>query len=245
MQKGLDLLLEKYSVASAAELTSYGTVKVNGTSVPLLPWESERRFMELRNLVVQKRVGNMCTYRIGHTTHKGADLFEVLRREAGIIEFTVDSKITEIFAIAGKNTMNAIAETANGCVCTLELAAILPEGEAAVDKHEIITDNGIACDRVVDTQVPQNSIYLFGENKAAFTDVDAELYGYSVDEIAVIRNAFAVCKSEAQFVHNAEAAAGLDKVVAAAKESLETLENVKVAVDEKYPEALENVKVGD
>ncbi len=228
MQKGLDILLEKYSTAVEAELKCPCAVKVNGNTVPLLPWESERRFVELRNLVVQKRVGNMCTYRIGYTTNKGADLFDVLKREAGIIEFTVDSVITELFAIAGKNTMNVIAETANGCVCTIELAATLPEGEAVVDKHEIITDNGIACDRVVDTQVPQNSIYLFGEEKAAYTDVDAELFGYSADEVAVIRNAFAVCKSEEQQAHNTEADNRLDKVVTAAKKSLETLENVKV-----------------
>ena len=228
MQKGLNLLIEKYSVDVTAEFVNSMTVKVNGTSVPLLPWESERRFVELRGLVLQNRVGNLCTYRIGHTTQKGSDLFELLRREAGIIMFTVDSAISEVFAIAGKNTLNAIIETSNGCVCTLELAATLPFGEEDIDKHEIITDNGIACDLVVDTQVPQQSIYVYGEAKSAYTDVDAELYGYSIGEIATIRNAFQVCKSVNSLTHNVDTAASLEKVVAATRKSLDVLENVKV-----------------
>ena len=124
MQKGLDLLLEKYSVSAKASLSADAkTVTVDGVSVPLLPWESERRFIELRLLVLNGRLGNMCTYHIGHTAKKGTSLFELLAREVGILEFTVDSKAKEIFAIAGKNTMNCIVETENGCVCTIELGA--------------------------------------------------------------------------------------------------------------------------
>ena len=106
MQKGLDLLLNKYSVNAKAVLSADGkTVIVNGKEIPVLPWESERRIIELRNLVMTGRLGNMCTYRIGHTAKKGADLFEMLAREVGILEFTVNSTAKEIFAIAGKNTI--------------------------------------------------------------------------------------------------------------------------------------------
>ncbi len=229
MQKGLNYLLEKYSVAADAKLSDNGkTLTINGEIVPTLPWESERRFMELRNLVKLGRVGNMCTYRIGHTSKKGTDLFEMLAREIGILEFTVDSTVKEIFAIAGVNTMNCIAETANGCVCTIELGATL-EGDAAdIDKHEIITDNGVACDRVVDTQIPQNSIYVFGKKDLVYCDTDAELYGYSEIEINTIRNAFALAKNEQARVAVKEKYAHIEAVVEAAKKSLDTLENVKV-----------------
>lgn len=229
MQKGLDLLLDKYSVAAKAVLSADAkTVKVDGVDVPLLPWESERRFIELRLLVLNGRLGNMCTYRIGHTAKKGSDLFELLAREVGILEFTIDSKAKEIFAIAGKNTMNCIVETENGCVCTIELGATLDEGERSVDKHEIITDRGVACDRVVDTQMPQESIYVLGKNKQVFMDTDTELYGYAECEINTIRNAFAVAKSADAQKANAEKEAHLAAVVAAAKASLASLENVKV-----------------
>ena len=229
MQKGLDLLLNKYSVSAKAVLSAGGkTVAIDGKEIPVLPWESERRIIELRNLVVTGRLGNMCTYRIGHAAQKGTDLFEMLAREVGILEFTVNSTAKEIFAIAGKNTMNCIVETENGCVCTIELGATLEEGQADVDKHEIITDNGVGCDRVVDTQMPQSSIYVFGKNKQAFMDTDAELYGYTEIQINTIRNAFAAAKSVD--VQNANVAkwAHIQKVVEGAKKSLATLENVKV-----------------
>lgn len=229
MQKGLDLLLNKYSVNVKAVLSADGkTVAIDGKEVPVLPWESERRFIELRNLVLTGRLGNMCTYRIGHTAKKGTDLFEMLAREVGILEFTVNSTAKEIFAIAGKNTMNCIVETENGCVCTIELGATLEDGQKDVDKHEIITDNGVGCDRVVDTQMPQDSIYVFGKNKQAFMDTDAELYGYAEIQINTIRNAFAVAKNESLQKANEKKWAHIQQVLAAAKVSLATLENVKV-----------------
>ena len=229
MQKGLDLLLNKYSVSAKAVLSADGkTVQINGKNVPVLPWESERRIIELRNLVVSGRLGNMCTYRIGHTAKKGADLFEMLAREVGILEFTVSSTAKEIFAIAGKNTMNCIVETENGCICTIELGATLENTQKDVDKHEIITDNGVGCDRVVDTQMPQDSIYVFGKNKQAFMDTDAELFGYEEIEINTIRNAFAAAKNVEVQTANVAKWAHIQKVVEGAKKSLATLENVKV-----------------
>ncbi len=229
MQKGLDFLVEKYSVPAKAVLSADAkTVVIDGKEVPVLPWESERRIIELRNLVVTGRLGNMCTYRIGHNATKGTDLFELLAREVGILEFTVNSTAKEIFAIAGVNTMNCIVETENGCVCTIELGATLEEGQRAIDKHEIITDNGVGCDRVVDTQMPQESIYVYGKNKQAFMDTDAELFGYTEIEINTIRNAFAAAKSVDLQNANVAKWAHIQKVVAAAKASLATLENVKV-----------------
>lgn len=229
MQNGLELLLNKYSVSAKAVLSAEGkTVAIDEKEVPVLSWESERRIIELRNLVVTGRLGNMCTYRIGHTAKKGTDLFELLAREVGILEFTVNSTAKEIFAIAGKNTMNCIVETENGCVCTIELGATLEAGQKDIDKHEIITDNGVACDRVVDTQMPQDSIYVFGKNKQAFMDTDAELYGYSETEINTIRNAFSAAKNMDVQTANAAKWAHIQKVIAAAKVSLATLENVKV-----------------
>ena len=229
MQKGLNYLLDKYSVAAKATLSNDGkTVNVDGHDYPLLPWESERRFVELRNLVLLGRMGNMCTYRIGHTAARTDDLFELLEREIGILEFTVNSKTTEIFAIAGNNTLNCIAETENGCVCTIELGATLETGVVDIDKHEIITDSGVACDRVVDTQVPQSSIYVFGKNDTTYLDTDAELFGYSELQINTIRNAFALAKDASLREEAVIKHAHIVAVVDAAKRSLDTMENIKV-----------------
>ena len=229
MQKGLDLLLNKYSVSAKAVLSADGkTVAINGKQVPVLPWESERRFIELRNLVVLGRLGNMCTYRIGHATQKGKDIFELLEREIGILEFTVNSSVKEIFAIAGKNTLNCIAETKNGCVCTIELATTLESSAQDIDKHEIITDNGVGCDRVVDTQTPQQSIYVYGKENKVYCDTDAELYGYKEIEINTIRNAFNLAKNQGARVENLAKYEHIKKVVNCAKVSLDTMQNVLV-----------------
>lgn len=227
MQKGLKYLLDKYSVNVDATLSEDGkSVKIDGEDFPVLPWESERRFIELRNLVTLGRVGNMCTYRIGHTVKVGTDVFETLEREIGILEFTVNSKAKEIFSICGKGAMNCIVETENGCVCTIEIGATLTEDEPEVDKHEIITDCGVACDRVVDTQIPQSSIYVRGNKSATYTDTDAELYGYSELQINTIRNAFAIARDAGVRAWNKEKYEHIKKVVAAAKKSLDTLENI-------------------
>lgn len=228
MQKGLDYLISKYSAESATLCDDGKAVIARGKKIPLLPFESERRFTELRSLVKTGRLGNMCTYRIGHTARLGTDLYRLLYREAGIIEYTLDSAIKEVFAIAGEGVMNCILETENGCVCTVELGATLTEGEGNVDKHEIITDSGVACDRAVDTQVPQSSIYVMGQNSLTYTDTDAELYGYSEAEINTVRAAFAVARS-AEYAEYCKAKhSHLVKVVEAAAESVSSLENLTV-----------------
>lgn len=193
LQSGLDLLTEKYN-AGKAEISADGrAVNIDGKTYPLLTWESERRFAELKD-IFQNRLGNICTYRISHIAKRGTDLRELLIREAGVMEYTLGSKATKIFSIAGGESMNCIITAENGGICTIELAATLEESEEDIDKHEIITDAGIACDMVVDTQVPQESIYVFGKNAATYRDTDAELYGYSADEITAIRTAFALAK---------------------------------------------------
>lgn len=229
MQKGLDLLITKYSVKDDAVLTDGGKAALiaNG-SYPVLPWEAERRIIELRNIYASGRVGGACTFRIAHTANRGADLFDLLYRELGILSFILDSDVKSIFAIRSENCMNCIAEAECGCIATIELAATLPEGDEHIDKHELICEVGVACDRVVDTQIPQHSIYLMTEDKAKYRDTDSELYGYTELETSIIRKAFALAKSEELREEAVAKAKKLDAAVAAAKKSLESLENVKV-----------------
>ena len=43
---------------------------------------------------------------------------------------------------------------------------------------------------VVDAQLRQDSIYVFGAENQKYTDVDFELYGLSVEQVAIVRAAF-------------------------------------------------------
>lgn len=222
LQKGLDDLIIKYSVGTAAALSESGeSAVINGEEYPLLPWESERRFYEMKN-TFETRLGNPCTFRVGYTAHRGTDLFALLRREIGVIEYVLSSDIKSIYAVRGGSAMNCIATAANGCICTLELAATLCAEDKEIDKHELMTDAGHTCDRVVDTQIPQESIYVYGESRAVYTDTDAELYGFSEREAAIVRNALALAKSPSAREHNRAKSAHIGSVVRACAESLET-----------------------
>ena len=68
---------------------------------------------------------------------------------------------------------------------------MLPAGTAMIDRHELIARRGVACDRVVDTQVPQDSVYaLTASRDGRYTDTDAELFGLASDEVPLVRAAY-------------------------------------------------------
>lgn len=226
LQEKLDFLLDKYDVSAKAELLSEKEALVAGERKSLLPWRSERRFIEMKALIDSGRLTGLSTMRITHVLNRGADLYEILRREADIFEFVTGETICEIFAVAnGTVALNAIAKSKNGIVCSFELSATLPEETPAMDKHEIIAVSGNICDRVVDTQVPQSSIYVFGDKPMSFTDVDAELFGLSIGECAIVRHVFEIAQKG---ICTCRAAAQADAVVDAAKRSIETFDNIKL-----------------
>lgn len=226
LQEKLEFLLAKYDVATKAELVSGKEALVAGKKVRLLPWRAERRFIEMRNLVMQGRLTGLSTVRITHITKRGTDLYELLWREADVFEYISGEKIAEIFAVEnGGVALNAIAKSENGIVCSFELSATLPETQAPIDKHEMIAVSGNVCDRVVDTQVPQSSIYVFGDTNTTFTDVDAELFGLNIDECAIVRHTFDIAQNGTE---TEAAASHIDAVVKAARFAIETVDNIRV-----------------
>ncbi len=190
-QKGLDFLLGKYADGKKATLQENNTVTFHEKTIPLLPWRAERRFLELHNLVSGGRIEDVSVLRVSHIAKKGTDLDALLRREVDICRYLLDADAKIEHTVASANTKNVVLTLSNGVVCTLELAATLPEGATPIDKHEIIARRGVACDRVVDTQVPAQSLYLFSEEEiAAYTDTDYELYGLCDADVALVRQAF-------------------------------------------------------
>lgn len=226
MQKQLDLLLEKYAVNTNAQLVDNLTVNVDGKNLALLPWRSERRFTELKKLITDGQINGISVMRTLRIVQKGADLFDEILREFDINQYILGSNITEIFAIGDENhAINIIAKTKDDYICTLEISATLAQGTDIIDKHEIISLSGVACDRAADTQIPQSSIYVYGQEQVKYTDVDAELFGLSVDECAVVRSAFEIAKTKQDLSGEVN---NLNKLIAAVKKSLDTMENVLV-----------------
>lgn len=160
--------------------------------VPLLPWRNERRFQELRNLVQSRTVTPVLMCRLacitdGETMPLGGAIY----REFDLAEWLGGAPITSVYAsIGGELAANAIVRLENGVVCSVEAATTLPAGTPTHDRHELIARRGVASDRVVDTQVPQSSVYLWSDSETArFTDTDAELLGLDSDSVALVRAA--------------------------------------------------------
>lgn len=206
LQEKLNFLLEKYSVDVKAVLKDDKTVVIDGKEIPTLPHRSERRFLELKNIVNGGTLVGVSVMRVARIVEKGLDIYKELYRELDICEYVLQRKIKSIMVMDNDNVLNAIAITEDGVVCTVEISATLQKGEIVKDKHEIISQRGIACDVVVDAQLKQESIYMFGNKNKKFTDVDFELYGLSIEESAVVRAAFAVAQNK-----NYDEMAAIDK----------------------------------
>ena len=160
--------------------------------VPLLPWRSERRFVELKRLVDDQVVTPVCMARFACQTGGASwDLAAILYREFDLAEWLLGSRLTAMTASIAGPVAHVIVRLANGAVCGVEAGAALPAGTAMIDRHELIARRGVACDRVVDTQVPQDSIYaLTGGGTSRYTDTDAELFGLEPAEVLLVRAAY-------------------------------------------------------
>ncbi len=204
MNGGLRFLLEKYCPGSRASIAAEpgpgcgASLCMGEGSVTLLPWRVERRFTELKNLTVNGTLEDVSTLRFAVMSAEES-LKNLLYRELDLSAFLGGSPVRSAFAVtSGDRIANVLLKLADGKSVSLECSAALPEGTEALDRHEIIARRGIACDRTVDTQVPQSSIYLFragGETR--YTDIDSELYGLENREIWIVRAAFAVVKTPA------------------------------------------------
>ena len=221
LQEKLDFLLDKYAINVKAVLKDRNTVVIDGKEIPLLSHRIERRFIELKNIAHNGTLTNISVLRSARLVKKGECLNAQLYRELDIAAFILADKFISIFTIDNGNTLNAIAKTEKGIVCTIEISAVLAEGETEIDKHELISERGTACDKVVDTQIMQNSIYVYGNGQKTYTDVDFELYGLEIPDVAVVRQAFAVAAKNisAELIEaDAVARAWVEK----SKESLKT-----------------------
>ena len=194
-QEKLEFLLDKYSVEAKAQFKDCKTAVIDGVEAPILSHRSERRFIELKNIVQGGTLQGISVMRVARIVEKGTDVFAELYRELDICQYVLGKKIVGITAMQNDNTLNVIATAEDAVVCTIEISATLAHGEIAKDKHEIISQRGIACDVVVDAQLKQDSLYVFGAENKKYTDVDFELYGLSIEDIAVVRSAFVIAQN--------------------------------------------------
>ena len=228
LQEKLDFLLDKYSVSKKAVLKDSDTVVIDGKELPLMAYKTERRFLELKNMVANGTLSGISVMRVARIVEKGSDLYATLGRQLDICQYVLGRKIRSVMAMENDIVLNAIASTVDGVVCTLEISATLQKGEAPKDKHEIIAEHGIGCDVVVDAQLKQDSIYVFGAENKKFTDVDFELYGLSVEDVAVVRTAFGLAKQD-DYAEILACKANIDTLADLARKAVSTGERQVIA----------------
>ncbi|MBQ8508427.1 MAG: hypothetical protein IJ493_00790 [Clostridia bacterium] len=230
LQEKLNLLLTKYAVGTAAAIDGSGeTVAIDGTVYPLLPHRVERRFTEMRKMLTDGTVNGLSALRAGRVDHPDVPLEKLVRRELDICRYLTGSEAVSLTAYVRDNrAANLIVNMASGVVCSIEVANTLPAYAQPVDKHEGIGSQGFVCDKVVDTQAQQSSIYLFAGDAETYTDVDFELYGLDADAVAAVRAAFALAKDAALREQTLADSAVLDRMMDAVKQSAATGKNVKL-----------------
>lgn len=225
LQNKLDFLLEKYAIEKKAVLKDRKTVIINGEELPLFAHRYERRIIELEKLANDGTLFGISVMRTARIVERGSDVFDELYRELDICQYVLRRKIKTITVMQNESVLNTIAVTDDGVVCTIEVSATLTKGEPSKDKHEIISQRGIACDIVVDAQLKQDSIYVFGNENKKYTDVDFEIFGLLIDDTAVVRAAFALAQSEdySDIKNDAE---NLERLIRLAQKSAKTNERM-------------------
>ena len=213
MEEALSGLLKKYNVREPRDLRLSSSGSSNELSllpgwmwvntsleenqIPLLTWRLKRKFLELKKIVEDATIENLCMLRfscMGNSVEW--DWNSLLYREMDLCEFIGDGKIISLKAVINDGQAgNVILRLDNNILCSVEISTRMPAGSDLADRHEIIARRGVASDLVVDTMIPQHSIYSFtanGENR--YRDVDMELYGFDEEKVDHVRSAFQVLK---------------------------------------------------
>lgn len=165
---------------------------------PLLPWREERRFVELRQIIRQRTIEDVCLWRSRWLVPDGTlTLPQAIYREAGICQWVLGSPATSVMAfLQGDRAATVILRLANGTACGLEIGRVPASAIASVDRHEAIARRGVASDQVVDSEVRPSSVYVFTDAATTtYTDVDHELPGLDEGQTALVRAALAALKN--------------------------------------------------
>lgn len=196
------------------------------TNVPLLHWRLKRRYLELRNVLLQELVKTTLAMRIHHIVPRDdftASLRDVLFMETDLIQWISGDTVNKVFAAMDDAYMNGILSTAGGIKASTELG-IVPDGSQPVLLHEIIAKTGILSDVVVDTQTQQYPIYVFnGPKTTVYTDIDNELYGLTQTECDATRFILWALRDSVHVMEAQDAARSILEVVEAADKSAKAI----------------------
>lgn len=133
-----------------------------GEAVPLQPWRSDRRFVELAKLVSSNTIEDVCQLRFLHHSTSAKSIDEILYEECDLLEFIGQGTIASVHAVmTAGHACNVIVKLDNGIIGSVEVTDLLPEGTKDTVRHEIVARRGVANDLPIDIQLQQESVYVF------------------------------------------------------------------------------------
>ncbi len=147
------------------------------SDLPLQPWRCGRKYVELQKLITSGTLEHPSLLRFCRLTGGETSLEDLLYREFDLAEFITGHEIVALHAVfTDGRSGNVIITMDNGIIGSIEVGNQLPAGQTEVDRHEIVARRGVGSDIAVDTQIPQQSVYLMTEDDpAVFTDTDYEM----------------------------------------------------------------------
>lgn len=157
--------------------------------IPILTGRYHGKLRGMKGIINDKLLGKLSSLKTYSFAPKYINLKSLIYKEIDLAQWLLNSKVEYVMSfIKNDKVANIISKMKNGTVCTLELATTLPINSRPQFKHELYSTHGILSDRVVDTQVAQDSIYLFNneEKVIRYNDIDFNLYGLSESEIDLV-----------------------------------------------------------
>lgn len=213
IEKALTKLLEKYKIKPKQSFHLFKNGNVDSLQllpgynfedsnlekhqIPLLTWRFKRKFTELKKIVEDATIEDVCLFRFFSMGSKDKwSLFSLLYREMDLLEFIGNGKIISVKAVISNDQAGSvILRLDNNALCSIEVGIQMPTDTPLIERHEIIARRGVTSDLVVDTQIPQSSVYSYtkkGETK--YMDVDNELFGLDDLQVDHVRSAFQILK---------------------------------------------------
>lgn len=178
---------------SGNELCDY--LVLDGVRIPLLWWHYHEKFCGIKDFT-EANPGKNCCINVYSFTSKDESISQLLYREIDIAEWLLGSRAKKITAFSAGGALNAIVVMNNATVANLELAVTMPEGALPQCQHRLLTTNGMANDRVVDTVTVQSAINVFARSPKpdVYTDLESWLYGLTPDETNKVECALALVR---------------------------------------------------
>ena len=201
---GVHLLCQKYEI----ELGEWAVSMENeipvleylGQRIEIPYWRYIDSYISMRNCLTDGTVLQKSMMKTTVIDTAEISLSKMILRETDICLWMMDDKVESVYALGNDRTATIIFRFFSGMVGTIDVANTLASGQAPIQRYEIIGTDGVVTNKSVDELFRQDALYCFSADGRVegYTDFDMELYGYSIDECALVRSILDILENQKQ-----------------------------------------------